>query len=200
MVDPGSAWVPRGRAAFAAAALMCVMGSDPVSAADAQAGFVLKPVDTNLVTGMPLAYTLNAYGCTGGNTSPALEWSGAPEGTQSYVLTLFDPDERSTPSGWWHWAVYDLPKDSHGVAKGAGAEHSKTLPKGARHGRTDLGNLAYHGPCPDKGDPAHRYVFTLYALKVAKLPVKPGAPAAMVVSTAQESVLGKAVFEAHYAR
>jgi hypothetical protein len=192
--------VLRVTTALSVVVMLGILDPSAARAAEPGAGFTLKPVDAGLVTGMPLVYTANAFGCSGGNTSPALEWSGAPEGTQSYVLTLFDPDERSTPSGWWHWAVYDLPKDAHGVVKGAGVEHSKTLPKGALHGRTDLGNLAYHGPCPDKGDPAHRYVFTLYALKVAKLPVKPGAPAAMVVSTANENVLGKAVFEAHYGR
>ena len=71
--------------------------------------FVLSSPDAQLAVSVPLVYTANLFGCTGGNKSPALQWSGAPAGTKSFVLTLFDPDEKSTPSGWWHWVVYDLP-------------------------------------------------------------------------------------------
>jgi Raf kinase inhibitor-like YbhB/YbcL family protein len=67
-------------------------------------------------------------------------------------------------------------------------------------GRTDLGNDGYHGPCPDKGDPPHRYTFTVYALSVEKLDVPADSSGAMVVSTANEHLLGKAVFIAHYGR
>jgi phosphatidylethanolamine-binding protein (PEBP) family uncharacterized protein len=74
------------------------------------------------------------------------------------------------------------------------------VPPGSKEGRTDLGKLAYHGPCPAKGDPPHRYIFTIYALSVATLPVDAGAPAAMVTSTAQDSLLGKAVLVIHHGR
>ncbi|HWS67559.1 MAG TPA: hypothetical protein VN325_32730 [Steroidobacteraceae bacterium] len=50
----------------------------------------------------------------------------------------------------------------------------------ALQGRSDLGTEAYHGACPAKGDPSHRYVFTIYALNMAKLPVSPGASGAKV--------------------
>ena len=176
-----------------------------VCAADAPAtpqaaAFELYPADAKLLTGMPLVYTAKAFGCSGGNTSPALAWRNAPAGTKSFVLVLFDRDERSTPSGWWHWALYDLPPDTHQLAQGAGAAHSPALPHGTLQGRTDLGTAEYHGPCPAKGDPPHRYEFTLYALKVAHLPVAAEASGAMIVSTAQDSLLGKAVFTAHYGR
>jgi Raf kinase inhibitor-like YbhB/YbcL family protein len=85
------------------------------------------------------------------------------------------------------------------VDRRAGAEHSG-LPPGTMQGRTDLGNDAHHGPCPDKGDPPHRYTFTVYALSVEKLDVPADSSGAMVVSTAKEHLLGKAVFIAHYGR
>jgi Raf kinase inhibitor-like YbhB/YbcL family protein len=162
--------------------------------------FVLSSTDRQLAISVPVIYTAKAFGCTGGNSSPALEWSGAPAGTQSFVVTLFDHDERSTPSGWWHWVVYDLPKDTSKLAMHAGAAQSNLLPAGAHEGRTDLGEDAYHGPCPAKGDPPHRYVFTVYALNIAKLPVAPDSSGAMVTSVAQDHLLGKAVFVAHYGR
>ena len=162
--------------------------------------FILSSSDTQLAAKVPEVYTANVFGCTGGNMSPPLQWNGEPAGTKSFVVTLFDPDEHGDPSGWWHWIVYDLPANTHSLPKGAGAEHSTVLPAGTMQGRTDLGNDAYHGPCPDKGDPPHRYTFTIYALSVEKLDVPADSSGAMVVSTAKDHLLGKAVFVAHYGR
>jgi Raf kinase inhibitor-like YbhB/YbcL family protein len=165
-----------------------------------QSKFVLSSPDPQLAAKVPEIYTANAFGCNGGNASPPLQWTGAPAGTKSFVVTLFDPDEHNTPSGWWHWVVYDLPATANKLPKGAGVEHSSVLPAGTKQGRTDLGNDAYHGPCPDKGDPPHRYTFTVYALNVEKLDVPPSSSGAMVVGTLKEHLLGKAVFIAHYGR
>jgi len=162
--------------------------------------FVLSSPDTRLAVRVPEEYTANVFGCTGGNMSPPLQWSGAPAGTKSFVVTLFDPDVPETGSGWWHWVVYDLPASANSLPKGAGAEHSTILPAGTQQGRTDLGTDAYHGPCPDKGHPPHHYKFTIDALSVEKLDVPPEASGAMVTSTAKENVLGKAVFVAPYGR
>ena len=186
------------RASWLAAASIACMTVTPAKAAPKSA-FVLSSSDPQLAISVPLIYTAKAFGCSGGNLSPELHWSGAPAGTQSFVVTLFDRDERSTPSGWWHWVVYNLPKNISSLPQGAGAEHS-TLPAEALQGRSDLGEDAYHGPCPAKGDPPHRYVFTVYALNVAKLPVPADSSGAMVTSIVQEHLLGKAVFVAHYGR
>jgi Raf kinase inhibitor-like YbhB/YbcL family protein len=147
--------------------------------------------DTNL---------FNSDGCTGGNLSPALSWSGAPAGTKSFIVTLYDPDDRDSPSGWWHWVVYDIPAGVTELRAGAGVEQSTKLPAGAHQGRTDLGTLAYHGPCPDKGDKPHGYTFTVYALDVAKLPVNEGSSGAMVVETAHEHLLSMGTLVIHHGR
>jgi Raf kinase inhibitor-like YbhB/YbcL family protein len=181
-------------AALAGATASPVVDSEPATQ------LVLTSPDARLAVSVPDRYTAQAFGCSGGNQSPPLQWTGAPAGTRSFVLTLFDPDERSTPSGWWHWVLYDLPKNVTSLALGAGAEHSSLLPHAARQGRSDLGTDAYHGPCPAKGDPPHRYVFTVYALDVAKLPVPAEASGAMVTSVVQEHLLAKAEFVAHYGR
>ncbi len=185
--------------------LMVIVGAlFRVSAAQvhsaAKSKFVLSSPDMQLAVKVPEVYTANVFGCTGGNMSPPLRWTGAPAGTKSFVVTLFDPDEHGDPSGWWHWIVYNLPASVDKLPKGAGVEHSSVLPPGAMEGRTDLGNDAYHGPCPDKGDPPHRYTFTVYALSVEKLEVPADSSGAMVVSTAKDSLLGKAIFIAHYGR
>jgi Raf kinase inhibitor-like YbhB/YbcL family protein len=182
----------------AAASLACMAASSAM--AGQKPKFMLASSDPQLAISVPLIYTAKAFGCSGGNLSPELHWSGAPAATQSFVVTLFDRDERSTPSGWWHWVVYNLPKNVSSLPQGAGAEHRSALPTEALQGRTDLGEDAYHGPCPAKGDPPHRYVFTVYALNVAKLPVPPDSSGAMVTSIVQEHLLGKAVFVAHYGR
>jgi hypothetical protein len=188
----------KGARLLGAVTIACLAATSAMGAPKSK--FVLTSSDPQLAISVPLIYTAKAFGCSGGNLSPELHWSGAPAGTQSFVVTLFDRDERSTPSGWWHWVLYNLPKSVSSLPQGAGAEHSSALPAEALQGRTDLGEDAYHGPCPAKGDPPHRYVFTVYALNVAKLPVAPDSSGAMVTSIVQEHLLGKAVFVAHYGR
>jgi Raf kinase inhibitor-like YbhB/YbcL family protein len=183
---------------FFVATLVCVSSAQVKP--EAKSKFVLSSPDARLAVKVPETYTANLYGCTGENMSPPLQWSGAPAGTKSFVVTLFDPDEHGDPSGWWHWIVYDLPANIDKLPKGAGAEHSSVLPQGSRQGRTDEGKDAYLGPCPSKGERPHRYTFTIYALSVDKLDVPADSSGAMVVSTANDHSLGKAVFIAHYGR
>jgi len=118
---------------------------------------------------MPMATVFNSFGCTGGNHSPALAWSGEPKGTKSFAITMFDPDA-PTGSGFWHWTLFNIPPDVHSLPADAGAQGSSTLPVGAGEGRNDYGFSYYGGPCPPPG-PAHHYHITVYAVKVAKLPL-----------------------------
>src|SRR5271163_2844901 len=110
----------------------------------------------------------NAFGCTGGNTSPALSWSGAPQGTKSFALSVYDPDA-PTGSGFWHWVVFNIPPDVTSLPKGAGDPKSAAAPKGAVQSRTDFGVPGYGGPCPPKGDAPHHYQFTIFAVDAPKL-------------------------------
>lgn len=103
---------------------------------------------------------LNGFGCTGGNLSPALEWSGAPEGTASFALMMHDPDA-PTGSGWWHWTVFNLPASTTGLPEGASAS---AMPEGSIESRTDFGAPGYGGACPPEDGGAHAYAITLYAL------------------------------------
>jgi phosphatidylethanolamine-binding protein (PEBP) family uncharacterized protein len=91
-------------------------------------------------------------------------------------------------------------REGQQFAQGRGRRTQLNAACRRQQGGTDLGNDAYHGPCPDKGQPPHHYKFTIYALSVEKLDVPAEASGAMVTSTAKESALGKAVFIARYGR
>lgn len=114
----------------------------------------------------------NGSGCNGGNVSPALAWSGAPAGTKSFAVTLFDPDA-DVGKGRWHWIIYDIPATAGGLPKNAGDPHGRAAPAGSVQGESDLEVQGYGGPCPPRGDDEHRYVFKAYALDVEKLPAEP---------------------------
>jgi phosphatidylethanolamine-binding protein (PEBP) family uncharacterized protein len=72
----------------------------------------------------------NGFGCSGDNQSPALKWSGIPEGTKSFAITVYDPDA-PTGSGWWHWIVYNIPGDITELPEGAGSPDGVILNSGA---------------------------------------------------------------------
>lgn len=128
--------------------------------------------------------------CGGRNISPALEWRNPPDGTQSYVLLMHDPDSPGA-EGFWHWIVYDIPASTTSLPANAGDVHKNLMPAGAVQARSDFGNEGYGGPCPPPGK-SHRYFFRLYAMPVAKLNVPPDATATIISSYADATALGKA--------
>lgn len=141
----------------------------------------------------------NSFGCQGANVSPALQWRGAPAGTKSFAVTLYDPDA-PTGSGWWHWVVFNIPANVTSLPKNAGGAEANSVPAGAVQSRTDFGKPGYGGPCPPAGDKRHRYQFTVYALKTDKLPLAEDAPAAMVGFYLHQNLIKKAVLTGYYRR
>lgn len=102
--------------------------------------------------------------CDGGDSSPALTWSGVPDGARSLVLIVDDPDapDPNAPKMVWdHWLLYNLPPDSTGLSEGV---REPDLPAGTRQGVNSWGCTGYGGPCPPIG--RHRYFHILYALDV----------------------------------
>jgi len=163
------------------------------------AGFTLSSPTIKPGSTLTQAQVFNGFGCSGQNISPALKWSGAPAGTKSFAVTLYDPDA-PTGSGWWHWLVINLPADSTGLAEGAGATDGKALPAGARHGRTDFGAAGFGGACPPEGAKPHRYIFTVFALKTDKIDVPADATAALIGFMLNANKLATASFTAKYGR
>jgi Raf kinase inhibitor-like YbhB/YbcL family protein len=183
----------RMKAIIVGAALL--LATEPVLAAD----FTLASPEIANGTQLPAKQVFNGFGCTGENRSPALTWSGAPADTKSFALTVYDPDA-PTGSGWWHWVVYNIPAGVGAMPAGAGDVDGKLLPTGAQQGRTDFGTAGYGGACPPAGDPAHRYVFTVHALKVEKLDLPADASAALVGFMLHGTELARTSLTAYYAR
>ena len=159
---------------------------------------VLTSTDVAEQQTLAKTFVHSAMGAGGDNVSPELAWSGAPEGTKSFALTMYDPDA-PTGSGWWHWVVYDSPASCTSLPRGAG-NPGGALPDGAQLGRTDFGSKEYGGAAPPPGHGPHRYIFTLHALNVDKLDVPGDASAAYVGFMIHFARLGEAKLTAKYER
>ncbi len=98
------------------------------------------------------------FTCDGADVSPHLSWENPPDQTNSFALSMTDPD---APGGTFiHWLVYDIPKDIRTIDQAG-------LPDAAEQVVNDFGKKDYGGPCPPYG--THRYIFTLYALDTEHL-------------------------------
>ncbi len=135
------------------------------------------------------------FGCSGENISPDLKWTGAPEGTKSYAITMYDPDA-PTGSGWWHWLVVNVPADVNELSSNI----ESNLPKGAIQTKNDYGTTTYGGPCPPPGHGDHMYIVTVYALDVEKLDVTSETNAAVVGYNINSHTLKKSSLVFYYSR
>jgi Raf kinase inhibitor-like YbhB/YbcL family protein len=134
------------------------------------------------------------FTCEGKDVSPALAWTGVPEGAKSLALICDDPD---APMGTWvHWVLYNLPTDSTSLPEGVpGEEKAKS---GLTQGKNDFGKTGYGGPCPPPGKP-HRYFFKIYALDV-KVDVKSGATKKDLEKAMEKHILAQGQLMGTYKR
>lgn len=110
--------------------------------------------------------------------SPPLSWGNAPAGTQGFALTVTDPDVPAMlnlPRCFAHWLIYNIPASTNLLPEGASP--GGNIPAGAKELNSDFITV-FHVPdfqagygAPWPPDAAHRYVFTLYALKSANLEI-----------------------------
>ncbi|MCB9201750.1 MAG: YbhB/YbcL family Raf kinase inhibitor-like protein [Flavobacteriales bacterium] len=133
----------------------------------------------------------NGFGCTGNNISPDLHWINPPEGTQSYAITMYDPDA-PTGSGWWHWIVFNIPSTVSQIPSDAGKIENQLMPKEAIQSITDYGTYGFGGACPPKGDGFHRYIITIHALKVSEFDFNKDVNPALVGYYINSNTIGKA--------
>jgi Raf kinase inhibitor-like YbhB/YbcL family protein len=142
--------IARGIVAVLALLLVAANGAAPVPFAIESPSFTHRGE-------IPTRFT-----CEGEDVSPELQWSQPPDGTQSFVLIVEDPDApdpKAPKTTWIHWVLYDLPAEATGIRE---AVTEDGLPAGTRQGRNSWKRTGYGGPCPPIG--RHRYFYRLYAL------------------------------------
>jgi len=131
----------------------------------------------------------------GKDVSPQLSWSGAPTGTKSYAVTVYDPDA-PTGSGFWHWAVAGIPATCTELPEGAGDDTGAGLPAGAFQLPNDARLPRYIGAAPPAGHGSHRYFVVVHALDVETVGVPADAAPALLGFVMGGHVLGRAVLVA----
>lgn len=157
-------------------------------------GFTLDSPTLSEGARMPIE---NVYTqCGGGNISPALQWHDPPARTQSFAVTMYDPDARG---GFWHWIIFEIPVGAHGLNTNAGAPRSGNAPGDAAQLPNDFGNHGYSGPCPPPGKP-HHYVITAYALDVPELGLAAHVSRKIALAGIEKHALAKATLTVLWGR
>jgi Raf kinase inhibitor-like YbhB/YbcL family protein len=118
---------------------------------------------------LPTPQVSGIMGAGGEDVSPQLSWSGFPAETKSFTVTCYDPDA-PTGSGFWHWAIANIPADVTELPAGSGTPDA-SLPAGAVMLAGDAGANRYIGAAPPSGHGPHRYFFAVHALSDASLEV-----------------------------
>jgi len=148
---------------------------------------------------MAKAQVYNGFGCSGGDVSPHLKWSNAPQGTKSFAITAYDTDA-PTGSGWWHWQVVNIPMDVMEVATGAGDTKTNFAPTGSAQINNDYGSRGFGGACPPEGHGVHHYRFTIHALSVEKLELPEDASGALTGYMINAHTIESSTIESLYKR
>lgn len=126
----------------------------------------------------------------GGNQAPVIRWSGAPPGTKSFAITMFDP--RAGGKEFWHWILFNIPASA--TEWNAATDHTEAP---ITEGVNDYSQRGYSGPCPPRGA-TYRFIFNVWALDVPQLDLAPEVTGAQLKPRLQMHVLGKATLTARY--
>ena len=156
---------------------------------------LFRLTSTDMQHGQPLKPAQYSTGAGGQGVSPQLEWSGFPSSTRSFAVTAYDPDA-PTGSGFWHWAVYNLPASVTSLPAGAGALSGRLLPAEARTLPNEARQPEFTGAAPPDGTGTHRYQFIVHAVDVPSLTLDPESTPAILGITLYRHVLGRAIIEA----
>jgi Raf kinase inhibitor-like YbhB/YbcL family protein len=132
------------------------------------------------------------FGAGGTDTSPHLSWSGFPAGTKSFAITMYDP-LAPTGSGFWHWAVADIPAAVTEIQTNAGDPDHGSLPVGAFQLPNDASLQRYLGAAPPAGSGRHNYFIAVHAVDVESLGIEHGASPAFMCFNLASHTLARAV-------
>ncbi len=151
----------------------------------------------SMTNGQPLATAQisGIMGAGGEDASPQLSWSGFPEETRSFAVTVYDPDA-PTVSGFWHWAVANLPADVTELPEGAG--DGSELPGGALTLVNDAGMRRYVGAAPPPGHGVHRYYVAVHAVDVDKFDLSEDASPAFLGFNLFQHAIARAYIHGTY--
>ena len=152
-----------------------MLDREPYAALPELPTFTLTSTDVAEGRAMPTAQVSGIMGAGGQDVSPQLAWSGAPDETKSYVVTMYDPDA-PTPSGFWHWCLSNVPASVTQLASAA----ASNPPEGAVKHRNDGGTDEFLGAAPPEGHGSHRYILCVTAVDVERLDVDEDSSAAEV--------------------
>lgn len=167
------------------------MGRDPYADLPQVPWFELTSPDINDGEEVPAAQRSGIFGAGGEDRSPGLSWTGFPEGTQSFAVTVYDPDA-PTASGFWHWAVVDIPGGVTQLPAGAGDGSGDDLPGQAFQLRNDGGVARYIGAAPPPGHGRHTYHFVVHAVDVPSLGIAADASPAFLGFNLFSHTVGRA--------
>ena len=154
--------------------------------------FTVTSTDVSDGERMPTAQVSGIFGAGGTDTSPQLSWSGFPAETKSFAVTVYDPTA-PTASGFWHWAVADIPASITTLPPGAGDEDSASLPDGAWQLKNDASLARYLGAAPPAGSGKHNYFIAVHALDTDAIGIDHGAAPAFLAFNLSSHTLARAV-------
>lgn len=172
------------------------MKTNPYDALPKVPSFTVTSTDVRDGASFASAQRSGVFGAGGQDASPQLSWSGFPAGTRSFVVTVYDPDA-PTASGFWHWAVANLPATTTHLPTNAGATDGAKLPPGAVQFRNDGGFAGYVGAAPPPGHGPHRYFIVVHAVDVGKLDLPKDASPALLGFNLFTHTLARATLVAH---
>jgi Raf kinase inhibitor-like YbhB/YbcL family protein len=175
------------------------MSWNPYDALPPAASFTLTSSDLREGDKLAMPQVSGIFGAGGEDVSPQLSWSGYPSETRSFVVTMFDPDA-PTVSGFWHWAVVNVPGGVTSLPTGAGDEAGSGLPPGAFQLPNDGRAARFIGAAPPEGHGKHRYIFSVHALGAESLEIDRQATPAFLMFNLFGATLGRAFLEGWYER
>ena len=167
------------------------MTRDPYADLPEVPSFTLTSSDIADNQPLDIKHASGRMGAGGHDVSPQLSWSGFPEGTKSFAVTVYDPDA-PTASGFWHWAVFNIPVTTTSIPSGSGTEDGAGLPDGAVQLKNDGGFPGFVGAAPPAGHGPHHYHVVVHAVDVERLDIPADASNAYLGFNLFSHTLGRA--------